>query len=434
MWNSQGKDATPRATWCEWDPALTERRGKLNWPFNLTIFAVFCEEENERFATDEEIEKASVFQEQLRGRLGPDDNALQVGRIWYKNVVQLDFRVRDPELANGNLQEIIKNKDHVFPFEYRMFPDGPWKAPKGYWNGDHIARIQAAARQAEAEASGAPVEAAAPTSKKARGKDDLPTVLSKFETAQGEERIPLWVRKAELLAGDPAQLVACEELLQAGLREYPDSVDIMRILSVVLIRLKKFDETRTLLHRAIELEELRAHLHFNLACNEALAGKPDEAMKALKNAFLLNPMLKLDAAKDTDFTSLRERDEFQKLTDLSKLGLTIGSRAKPNKHRHSLLVAMPAQIDPVERGRLYEDPLQALLAEKKAGEVLGGNSRLPLGGAEPMTMIEIGTDDLDATTAALREFFANVTPPPGTVFYPGARIGEPLDPSKAVSL
>src|SRR5262249_47010263 len=46
---------------------------------------------------------------------------------------------------------------------------------------------------------------------------------------------------------------------------------------------------------------------YNLACGEALAGKPDEALAHLARALELKPEWAEMAAKDDDFASLRER-------------------------------------------------------------------------------------------------------------------------------
>jgi hypothetical protein len=54
-------------------------------------------------------------------------------------------------------------------------------------------------------------------------------------------------------------------------------------------------------------------MHYNLACLEALEGRRDEALAALRKAIRLRPQLAEWARKDDDFESLREESAFRSL-------------------------------------------------------------------------------------------------------------------------
>ncbi|PTY03376.1 hypothetical protein DB346_05705 [Verrucomicrobia bacterium LW23] len=421
-------------------------KGKLKYPFQLSLFTYFLPEEEDgpdskgRAATADETAKVAAFQEGMATRLGPADNVLILGRCWHLGVVQLEYRVADPELANQALQAIIDAKANEFPFEYRMFPDGRWEIPRSLWTGELIAG-QAEAGEAEDETDlddesddGTDEdededEGEGAEDEEEEGEEALEDLQARLNDTTGDDRIVLWYRIAPLLD----ELDEAEALLKAGLVEYPENASLLRMLGLIHIRQRKLDEGRVALLKSIELEELSSMAHYNLACLEALAGRPDDAMVALKNALLIEPFKAFDACGDDDFESLREREDFQKIASPQ---LCIGSRSAENEHAETLLIVMPGSMGPMERGELYEDPLGAFLDEREAGTVLGGNTSLSTGEAEGETTIEIGTDDVEATISAIQEFFATaeVKPPPGTRLYPGAQVGVIRDPATAVAL
>jgi mannose-6-phosphate isomerase-like protein (cupin superfamily) len=72
--------------------------------------------------------------------------------------------------------------------------------------------------------------------------------------------------------------------------------------------------------RAIFAEGFAAHpdsagLHYNFACLEALQGRRDEALAALRRAGELDPKMPEYAGDDADFDSLRDDPEFRALVD-----------------------------------------------------------------------------------------------------------------------
>jgi hypothetical protein len=58
-------------------------------------------------------------------------------------------------------------------------------------------------------------------------------------------------------------------------------------------------------------------------------------------------------------------------------GLVIGSQTVENPCKHEVTITIPGEIEPIDRGELYEDPLaEALKKHKKLGMVLGGQSEI----------------------------------------------------------
>lgn len=80
---------------------------------------------------------------------------------------------------------------------------------------------------------------------------------------------------------------------------------------------------------------------------------------------------------------------------------------------------IPGNIQPIERGERFEDPLQAMLEESGAGEVSGGGSSLSDPDAEGRRVVEfcgidIDVDDRDAALQRLRAFLPGLSIPAGT--------------------
>jgi hypothetical protein len=63
--------------------------------------------------------------------------------------------------------------------------------------------------------------------------------------------------------------------------------------------------------------------------------------------------------------------------------------------RHHVLARITEQVEPIERGDRYEDPLDAFLSEHKLGQVTGGGSQLSETGEIEFADIEIELVNLD---------------------------------------
>lgn len=84
-----------------------------------------------------------------------------------------------------------------------------------------------------------------------------------------------------------------------------------------------------------------------------------------------------------------------------------------------IYLKVPGNIQPIERGERFEDPLQAMLEETGLGGVSGGGSSLSDADAEGRRVVEfcgidIDVDDRDAALRRLRAFLPELSIPPGT--------------------
>jgi quercetin dioxygenase-like cupin family protein len=79
------------------------------------------------------------------------------------------------------------------------------------------------------------------------------------------------------------------------------------------VREKDPDEARRLLAEALEHHPESPGAHFHLACIEALEGRRDEALAALRFAIDREPGLAAEAREDEDFAALSDDPEFRAL-------------------------------------------------------------------------------------------------------------------------
>ncbi len=85
-----------------------------------------------------------------------------------------------------------------------------------------------------------------------------------------------------------------------------------------------------------------------------------------------------------------------------------------------VFVKLPESIEPLERGRKYEDPLSAALERDNVGEITGGGSQLgelQPDGTRTIEWVGIDVELTDATRglATLRAELKRLGAPPGTV-------------------
>lgn len=77
---------------------------------------------------------------------------------------------------------------------------------------------------------------------------------------------------------------------------------------------QRYDEAEALIREGLEQYPGNPSLLYDLACLEALQGKPDEALEHLRTALEQEPRFKEYAAKDQDLDSLRDDPRFADLT------------------------------------------------------------------------------------------------------------------------
>ena len=76
------------------------------------------------------------------------------------------------------------------------------------------------------------------------------------------------------------------------------------------LRAGRYDEAERLLREALEAKPGNGSTLYNLACAEALGGKPDEAIEHLAAAVAAEPRLLELAQTDEDFASIRDDARF----------------------------------------------------------------------------------------------------------------------------
>lgn len=82
-------------------------------------------------------------------------------------------------------------------------------------------------------------------------------------------------------------------------------------------------------------------------------------------------------------------------------------------------IKIPGDLDPMDRGELFEDPLQEALDKERLGEITGGGSQLadPNESGDEIEFCGIDVDLYDAIIglALLRNELVRLKAPPGTV-------------------
>ena len=94
------------------------------------------------------------------------------------------------------------------------------------------------------------------------------------------------------------------------------------------------------------------------------------------------------------------------------LGIAEGARERGH---FFFYVRIPGNIQPIERGERFEDPLQAALEKEKLGEVTGGGSQMGEGKTVEFCGLDVEVTDRDRGLRLIREVMRRLNAPPGTV-------------------
>jgi hypothetical protein len=78
-------------------------------------------------------------------------------------------------------------------------------------------------------------------------------------------------------------------------------------------------------------------------------------------------------------------------------------------------IRIPGNIQPIERGERFEDPLQAALDKEKLGEVTGGGSQMGEGKTVEFCGLDVEVTDRDRGLQIIREVMRRLDAPSGTV-------------------
>ncbi len=93
----------------------------------------------------------------------------------------------------------------------------------------------------------------------------------------------------------------------------PDLVGPHNNLANLLMAMKRYEEAEEQYRAAIALDQEHAKPYYNLACLYSITGRREEALEHLEAAIRRAPVLRLEAASDDDFKTLRRSARFQEL-------------------------------------------------------------------------------------------------------------------------
>jgi hypothetical protein len=94
------------------------------------------------------------------------------------------------------------------------------------------------------------------------------------------------------------------------------------------------------------------------------------------------------------------------------LGFAEGAQ---ERGRFFLYVRIPGDIQPIDRGERFEDPLQAALDKEDLGEVTGGGSQMGEGKSVEFCGLDVEVTDRDRGLRLIREVMRRLGAPRGTV-------------------
>jgi tetratricopeptide (TPR) repeat protein len=114
------------------------------------------------------------------------------------------------------------------------------------------------------------------------------------------------------------QLALAHDDYDRALELVPNFVGIYIDLGLLYTRQAEYQKALDVYHQAIALDPTNAIAYYNAACVAALLGNIQEACRKLDLAIELHPPYREMAAKDSDFTSIRDTPEFQKRLISSK--------------------------------------------------------------------------------------------------------------------
>ena len=87
---------------------------------------------------------------------------------------------------------------------------------------------------------------------------------------------------------------------------------------------------------------------------------------------------------------------------------------KPSQERHFVFAKIIDPVGPIDRESKYEEPLQAALEQRGAGEITGGGTMQNADGTIQYVGVDILLDDLDASLELVRSTLQSLGAPAGS--------------------
>jgi predicted Zn-dependent protease len=138
------------------------------------------------------------------------------------------------------------------------------------------------------------------------------TGFEKLTTLQPDSVVN-WIGKGQILSYMDRNEEALEAFKKAAALD-PKRMDVWSMQADILSSLGRYDEAISMLDKTVELSPDFSPNIYNRACMYCLKGDKANALADLKRAISLNPRLKTYAAKDEDFKSLWDDEDFKSIT------------------------------------------------------------------------------------------------------------------------
>ncbi len=116
--------------------ALKDFDAKNIFPWHLSVELVLEDLIENKMPSEEERVLIDPFCDEIIETIKAKGNALFFIRETWNGTRLLVWRVYDPEIANGILKQLIKDKSHPRPIEFKMEHDPAWE--KADWDFEQL--------------------------------------------------------------------------------------------------------------------------------------------------------------------------------------------------------------------------------------------------------------------------------------------------------
>lgn len=118
--------------------ALLEFEPKVVFSWHLSVMLHLPHDEANEVIVESEV--LDSFEDDLTTQLTLSEskkpNGVILGRVTWNNTREIIYRIHDPETADSSLAEVIQNKSHPYPMDYRIDEDAQWDLAK--WHLDAV--------------------------------------------------------------------------------------------------------------------------------------------------------------------------------------------------------------------------------------------------------------------------------------------------------
>jgi hypothetical protein len=115
---------------------LREFEPKIGFPWHLSVLTRCVQLVEDRLPSEGEQKLLYQFEDKLDPLIKARGNALFLARVTHDAQREIIWRVHDPEAANSVLRGILRTKDYLREFDYRMDEDPKWE--KTLWYLDKV--------------------------------------------------------------------------------------------------------------------------------------------------------------------------------------------------------------------------------------------------------------------------------------------------------